>query len=126
MADEQGAIPEGMKAWTVWDAEARMAREGDWRGVAYSISHDILPVIPEGSGEHAYRERAWMQIKAADRLLAAIEAATPKPPVDAGAMRERCARVAENATPNVVGLVREVCDRIAAAIRNLPDAGEPL
>lgn len=64
-------------AWTVWDAEARMAREGDWRGVAYSIAHDILPLIPEGSRDHSYQERARMQIKAADRLVAAYAAAHP-------------------------------------------------
>jgi len=63
--------------WTVWDAEARMAREGDWRGVAYSIAHDILPLIPEGSPDHSYQERARMQIKAADRLVAAYAAAHP-------------------------------------------------
>ena len=64
--------------WTVWDAEAHMARDGDWRGVAYSIAHDILPKIAEGSPDHAYQERARMQIKAADRLCAAI-AAMPTP-----------------------------------------------
>lgn len=76
---EQPVVEDGESPWTVWDDEARMAGEGDWRGVAYSISHDILPLIPEGSSDHAYQERARMQIKAADRLCAAILALTKSP-----------------------------------------------
>ncbi|NYD88799.1 hypothetical protein [Sphingomonas melonis] len=57
--------------------------------------------------------------------------ATPKPPVNAGAMREAAARICDEQHNRLHPEHsndgrRSICKSLAAAIRNLPDAGEPL
>ncbi len=86
---------------TVWEAEARMAREGDWRGVGMSIAHSILPEVPRGSPDRAWQDRARMQIVAGDRFAVAVAAAPADPIADAGEvarLREALLNIADSWT----------------------------
>jgi len=71
-------------------------------------------------------------------LFSVLDLATPKPPVDAGAMRERCAQACEDqaasflspqyATGQPLSSFQErfACQQCADAIRNLPIPGDSL
>lgn len=93
--------------------------------------------------------RIWTKVEAIRAKQAAKPKHSPLPQAathktaDAGAMRERCAKVADDLAsiaergklhPHPLAIdtneawrrVEDACKDIAAAIRNLPDAGEPL
>ncbi|MCP3735645.1 hypothetical protein M9979_12250 [Sphingomonas sp. RP10(2022)] len=110
--------------------------------IAYTPAATLPPQAPaaDRSGETGEGLAYWQGYDAGERAALA----TPKP-ADAGAMRERCARLADiladdaagraakcssSAGETMAAITHVVVEReargLAAAIRDLPDAGEPL